>query len=74
MALSDMARKAHTQASEGRCNMTSLVSIGHLLVGTLAGGIAGLIVAMAIPGPQPWLLLGGLVLGGFVALQRRKFS
>lgn len=53
--------------------MASLVSFGHLLVGAVAGGIVGLIVAMAIPGPQPWLLLGGLVLGGFIALQRRKF-
>jgi hypothetical protein len=54
--------------------MASLVSVGHLLAGAVLGGIAGLIVAMAIPGPQPWLLLGGLALGGFVTLQRRKFS
>lgn len=54
--------------------MTSLVSFGYLLAGAVIGGIVGLIAAMAIPGPQPWLLLGGLVLGGFVALQRRKFS
>ncbi len=52
--------------------MASLVSFGHLLVGAIIGGIIGLIVGMAIPGPQPWLPLGGLVLGGFVALQRRK--
>lgn len=54
--------------------MTSLVSLGHLLAGALIGGIGGLIVAVAIPGQQPWLLLCGLGLGGFVALQRRKFS
>ncbi|HEY5987521.1 MAG TPA: hypothetical protein VIV12_14275 [Streptosporangiaceae bacterium] len=54
--------------------MTSLISLGHLLAGVIIGGLGGLIIAMAIPGPQPWLLLGGLVLGGFVALQRRKFS
>jgi F0F1-type ATP synthase assembly protein I len=74
MALSDMLRKVHTQASEGRYDMTSLVSLGHLLAGVIVGGVLGLIAAMAIPGPQPWLLLGGLVLGGFAALQRRKFS
>lgn len=53
--------------------MTSLVSLGHLALGATIGLLAGLLIAVAIPGPQPWLLVGGLVLGGFVGVQRRKF-
>jgi hypothetical protein len=52
--------------------MASLISLVHLLAGAAIGLVVGLVVAVAIPGPQPWLLTGGMVLGGFVALQRRK--
>jgi hypothetical protein len=53
--------------------MASLGTLGHLLLGATIGLILGFLVSLAIPGPQPWLLVGGLVLGGFIAVQRRKF-
>jgi hypothetical protein len=49
-----------------------LVSLGIMLLGALTGLVIAFIIAVLLPGPQPWLLVAGLVLGGFVALQRRK--
>jgi hypothetical protein len=44
----------------------------HVVAGAVIGLVVALLVAIAIPGPQPWLLLGGLLVGGWLAYWRRR--
>jgi hypothetical protein len=53
--------------------MHYLITLGLVVAGALAGLVIGFIVAVVIPGQQPWLGMAGLVAGGWAASWYRRF-
>jgi hypothetical protein len=53
--------------------MHYLITFGIMVAGAITGFMAALVIAVMIPGQQPWLLLAGLVGGGWAASWWRRF-